>query len=73
MPRGDEVSDASFLLFFNAHHEALRFRMPTRRFGTRWELELSTAAPERRGGESFGPREEMEVESRSIVVMRRAG
>jgi isoamylase len=71
--RGEDVRDASFLLLFNAHHEALTFRMPTRRFGTRWELELSTAEPERRGGESYGPREEIEVESRSIVVMRRAG
>jgi isoamylase len=27
-PRGERVTDASFLVFFNAHHEALPFRLP---------------------------------------------
>jgi isoamylase len=60
-------------MLFNAHHDPLTFRLPTRRFGQRWELELSTADREA-GGEtapSWTAREELEVESRSIVLLRR--
>jgi glycogen operon protein len=68
--RGAEVRDDSFLVLFNAHHDPLTFRLPTRRFGTRWQLELSTAETD---GEvrSWDAREELVVESRSIVVLRR--
>jgi isoamylase len=70
--QGEEVRDESFLLLFNAHHEPVTFRLPTRRFGTRWKLELSTAEPDlEEGSRSWGPREETEVESRSILILRR--
>jgi glycogen operon protein len=68
--RGEEVRDESFLVLFNAHHDPLTFRLPTRRFGTRWQLELSTAEPEA-DARSWDAREELVVESRSIVVLRR--
>ena len=35
--------DDSFLILFNAHHEETTFTIPPKRFGTRWELELTTA------------------------------
>jgi isoamylase len=72
-PNGDELQDESFLVLFNAHHEPMTFRMPTRRFGTRWRLELSTAEPELdEGSRSLAARDEVWVESRSILVLRRA-
>jgi isoamylase len=68
---GDELQDESFLLLFNAHHEPMTFRMPTRRFGARWKLELSTAEPQlEEGARSWGAREEVTVESRSILALR---
>ena len=71
-PNGDELQDESFLVLFNAHHEPMTFRMPTRRFGTRWRLELSTAEPELDDDSRFlAARDELWVESRSIVVLRR--
>jgi isoamylase len=70
--QGEEVRDESFLLLFNAHHEPVTFRLPTRRFGTRWKLELSTLEPGlEEGSRSWGAREEIEIESRSILVLRR--
>jgi len=70
---GEELEDESFLVLFNAHHEPLTFRLPTRRFGARWKLELSTAEPElEEGARSMAAREEVWVESRSILVLRRA-
>ena len=71
-PRGESVRDDSFLLFFNTYHEPIAFRLPTRRFGARWQLELSTADPDAEAGSrTWSARDELEVESRSIVVLRR--
>jgi isoamylase len=71
-PRGEEVVDESFLLLFNAHFEPITFKLPVRRFGARWKLELSTAEPELEEGEfSFAAREEVVVGARSVVVLRR--
>jgi isoamylase len=72
-PNGDELRDESFLVLFNAHHEPMTFRMPTRRFGSRWTLELSTAEPElERDAGAWSARHEVTVESRSILLLRRA-
>ena len=66
------VYDESFLVLFNAHHETVTFRLPTRRFGARWKLELSTAEPAaEEGARSWGAREQLPVESRSLLVLRR--
>jgi isoamylase len=71
-PRGEPVRDVSFLLLFNAHHEPITFRLPTRRFGARWKLELSTAEPELEPqARSYAAREEVDVQARSILVLRR--
>jgi glycogen operon protein len=71
-PHGDPVSGDSFLLLFNAHHEPIEFKLPTKRFGTRWKLELSTAEPELEpGGRSYPARAALVVEPRSAVVFRR--
>ena len=43
---GEPVVDASFVLLLNAHHEDVTFALPPRRFGPRWQTELSTAYPD---------------------------
>ncbi len=70
-PRGEPIEDDSFLLLLNAGGEPVTFRLPTARFGARWTLELSTADPEA-GDESFPARAEVPVESRSLLLLRRA-
>jgi isoamylase len=70
--QGEPVTDESFLLLFNSHHEPVTFLLPPRRFGQRWKLELSTAAPSMDEGErSWAARSRVEVEARSIIVLRR--
>jgi isoamylase len=70
--QGEHVTDESFLILFNSHHEAVTFLLPPRRFGQRWKLELSTAEPEVEEGErNFTARSEVTVEGRSIVLLRR--
>jgi glycogen operon protein len=67
--RGEEVRDESFLILVNAHFEDISFRLPARRFGTRWDLVLATG---RCDAERFAPGREVAVESRSLAVLRRA-
>ena len=46
-PHGEPIFGDSFLLVFNAHSEPVVFTLPTRRFGSRWQVELATGeAPE---------------------------
>jgi isoamylase len=69
--RSAPVTDASFYLIFNAHHETLMFTLPESRWGTRWALLLDTArgwvdaAPPRLAGA------QLEVEPRSVVLLQR--
>jgi glycogen operon protein len=67
-PYGEELRDDSFLLLFNSHFEEITFRLPARRFGTHWELELATGACT---WVRLTPGQDVAVESRSIVVLRR--
>jgi glycogen operon protein len=62
------VRDDSFLLLFNAFFEEITFRLPARRFGTRWELVLSTGNC---ACERPAPGGDVVVESRSLALFRR--
>ena len=71
---GDPVTDHSFCVLFNAHHEPLDFRLP-QQWGERWSIVMDTAerlppAPDadHRSVESGDP---FEVSSRSLVLLRR--
>jgi isoamylase len=69
-PAGEQIVDDSFVVLINSAAEPATFLLPPRRFGTRWTLELSTADPETEAG-SWTARGEVEVEGRSIVLLRR--
>jgi isoamylase len=43
-PRGERVSDDSFLLLLNAHSDPVAFTLPPERFAAAWEVMLDTAA-----------------------------
>jgi glycogen operon protein len=71
-PHGENIEDDSFVVLFNAQDEDRTFMLPRRRFGAQWALELSTANPEAETGSvSYGARTEVDVISRSIVVLKR--
>ncbi len=65
---GAELSDDSFLMLFNAHFEDISFRLPARRFGTHWEVELATGRCE---AERLVPGADVVVEARSLALLRR--
>ena len=71
---GDPIAGDSFLVLFNGWRDALTFTLPPVRFGRRWEHELSTADPEAAPGAwDVRSRGHVEVEGRSVVVLRRVG
>jgi glycogen operon protein len=69
--RGQEVTDDTFLLLFNANREDRSFVLPRRRFGREWTLELSTAEPFLEAGAvDYGAGAELTLRRLSIVVLR---
>jgi isoamylase len=66
--QGELLRDNSFLLLFNGHFEPIDYRLPARRFATRWELELATGTCE---FEQLVPGASVTVESRSVAVFKR--
>jgi isoamylase len=69
--RGTPVTDNSFLLLFNAHYESLGFILPPDDFGERWEVELDTAAPSAEVEQPYKAGDTIEVDARSLVVLKR--
>jgi isoamylase len=71
-PRGEKIVDDSFLVLFNAHYESIPFTLPGAEWGKRWIRVLDTA-----GGGFVGDKresaakEEISVQSRSLVLLRR--
>jgi len=72
-PRGERVSDDSFLLLFNAHYEGLDFALPPRSYGEAWEPVLDTADPDVGDRAPHRAGEKLPVPARSLLVLTRAG
>jgi len=70
--RGERVVDESFLLLFNAHFECMPFTLPGEAFGQSWQVLLDTAAPLVRGERGLKAGSGIDVEARSLLVLRRS-
>jgi glycogen operon protein len=68
-PRGQRVTDESFLLLFNAHSETIEWTLP-KQWGSWWEQVLDTAGPDQDGVLLDSPGQ-VPVAGRSLVVLRR--
>jgi len=69
--RGQRVTDDSFVLCFNAHHEPIEFMLPPEEFGARWEPVIYTAdAVQAEGVKPIDAGASLSVEGRSILVLR---
>ncbi|WP_283132781.1 glycogen debranching protein GlgX [Rhizohabitans arisaemae] len=72
-PRGEKITDASFVLLINAHHEDLAFTLPGPEFGRSWETVVDTVCEgtvDRR--ERIGPHGSVTVGARSMQILRHA-
>ncbi|HKO58748.1 MAG TPA: glycogen debranching protein GlgX [Thermoanaerobaculia bacterium] len=71
--RGEPIVDDSFYILFNAHFEALPFRLPQCPWGERWEKVLDTdePIPDLRQHHECKAGEELRMEAYSMMVLRR--
>ena len=71
--RGEPIVDDSFYILFNAHYEPLPFTVPEAKWGQRWTKVLATNDLKFADDEqSFAAEDEVVVESRSLLVLRRS-
>ena len=76
---GERVKDDDFYVIFNAHHEPLQFTVPAEQFGSKWLRVLDTASenpPElrrSRRAQALAASAKIDVQPRSVVVLRRVG
>jgi glycogen operon protein len=71
-PRGEPVTDCSFYVILNAHHEPLEFTLPSAEWGERWVKELDTSSGWIDEEEIFEAGGLIKIQSRSLVVLRHA-
>ena len=69
-PRGEPVTDDDFYLMFNAHYEPLVFVVPTTQRSGSWIVELDTETGWTDQNSSLEAGDEIQVQARSLVVMR---
>ncbi|MFO7717288.1 MAG: glycogen debranching enzyme, partial [Desulfohalobium sp.] len=69
-PKGDPITDASFYVIFNAHYEALAFRLPEAWWSEAWLLEFDTFSGWAEETEIYAAQEKRKVQARSLVVLR---
>ncbi len=70
-PRGQRVTDDSFVVCFNAHHEPIEFTAPPAEFGHSWQPVIDTAAaPGDEDAEPVAAEATLKVGARAIVVLQ---
>jgi glycogen operon protein len=69
---GQRIVGDSFLVMANAATERTLVRLPSGRFGVRWELAVSTSEPETQNSRTFPARTEVALDPHSVLVLRRA-
>ncbi|KIA64968.1 glycogen debranching protein GlgX [Nocardia vulneris] len=72
-PRGERITDDSFLLCFNAHDEAMDFTLPNSDYGMSWTVALDCATPTGIADAHYPAAATVAVESRCLLVLRHAG
>jgi glycogen operon protein len=69
--RGQRVTDDSFFLCFNAHHEPIEFTLPPEEFGRAWVPVVDTSAvtPSSEGQEPIRAGSTVQLGARAMVVL----
>jgi glycogen operon protein len=71
--RGEPIVDDSFYILFNAHYEAMPFRLPTGEWGDRWMriIDTNRLIPDLREQRQIRAGDECLLEAHSMMVLRR--
>ncbi|MEV6070804.1 glycogen debranching protein GlgX [Nocardia sp. NPDC052001] len=72
-PRGERISDDSFLLCFNAHDAGIDFTLPPAEHGAVWKVELDCSTPTGAAADDqpHNASSTMAVPARCLLVLRR--
>jgi len=68
--RGERVVDDSFVMCFNAHHEAIEFTVPPAEYSPAWQLVLDTDRAELPDLEPYKADATIRVQARGLVVLQ---
>lgn len=69
-PKGEQITDDSFYVIFNAHHEALEYKIPPKKYGTVWTKIIDTSENRvEEEGITYKAGEMLKVEGRSVVLL----
>ncbi|VFA95151.1 Glycogen debranching enzyme [Nocardia farcinica] len=69
-PRGERITDDSFLLCFNAHHDPMDFVLPGPGYGGPWLVALDCSAPDGRAEAQYDAAATVTVPARCLLVLR---
>jgi len=69
-PRGETITDQSFLLLFNAHDATVTFTLPATATG--WEIVLNTSESVQAAATVLMPASTRDVSGRTVVVLKAA-
>ncbi len=71
---GEPIVDDSYYILFNAHHEALKFTLPTGPWGDHWAIIIDTcqSVPEFRERAQIRAGQQVQLAAHSMMVLRRA-
>jgi glycogen operon protein len=72
-PRGERITDDSFLLLLHAGDAAAQFKLPGAPWAASYRLELDTADPNVDSVGELKAGEELTIEARSLVLLRAYG
>jgi isoamylase len=67
---GQHIVDDSFYVIFNAHHEAIDYKLPSSKYGKQWKPILNTALAELTNGKKYEAGGLVNVAGRSIMVLQ---
>jgi glycogen operon protein len=67
--RGRRITDVNFLLYFNAHDDAIKFTLPTSEYASAWDVVISTAGDDA-GGKPVQAGQTLKVPAKSLAVLR---
>ncbi|MCH9760780.1 MAG: glycogen debranching protein GlgX [Actinomycetia bacterium] len=72
-PRGQRVTDDSFVMCFNAHHEPIEFNLPPKEFGRAWQPVIYTVdGAVMEGSRPVAAGAQLTVEPRAVIVLQEA-
>jgi isoamylase len=67
---GVKVIDDSFYVIFNAHNEAIDYKLPAQEYAKKWDVVIDTASYEQQNKDTYSPMDIIRVDGRSVIVLR---